>query len=387
MDRCKGMGLFPLFFFCTLAFLQSGCAVTGSASKAPVTPIFTAGSESARKQEFTLRQIKWQHADIQGEITGAQFFRDMERPIPGARERDTLTIKQGPYQGSYTVARVIRRRVGKKAEVFIKIAGSFPVAWKTIHSGNAGFSTEKNEFTDEGSFPPEVAKGARLVITLGPTRQVFTIDDSTIVQTATMRQQRVGYKIAEKLPSVRSASYEIQIPDPERARKIAYQIDWRGSSLTGRFYTIGINRRRYSEKELEDLLNSEDKSKLALKSAPAKQATAIVFQILGGLAVGVGGYLFLVNRDDFRNTEFIPLSIAGGGVLLIVAAIPLLISHHNDYLAAAEAYNKSLLEKLQLSADKVQLSQSSPTPKTSSPLSKSHTPAPATSTTILFGKQ
>lgn len=379
MIRSERVSLLLFFAVSSLGLFHTGCTVTGSLSKAPVPTIFEAGSETERKQELSLRRLKWQHGSNEGEITGAQYFRDRQRPIPGVRRRDTLYIKSGPYRGSYTVARVVRLRVGKKREVFVKIRGSFNVAWKTVHSGNGGMVAPGNIFTDNGSFPPEVPKGTQIVV--GGT-QIFTIEENTIVKTEGMQQQRVGYKIAEKLPSdLRGASYVIRIPEPAQASKIGYRIFWRGSSLTGRYFTIGINRRRYGEKEMEDLLKSDPDSKKAISAAPAKQATALVFQILGSLAVGVGGYLFLVNRDDFRNQEFVPLSIAGGGLVFFAASIPLIISHHNDYLSAARIYNKKLLQRLKLNPQELSAEDQ--------PLKKAALPnkaAPAAPKSVLLGK-
>ncbi len=378
MIRSERINLLPLFAIAFIGLLQTGCAVTGSLSKAPVPTIFMAGNETERKQEFSLRRLKWEHGSKDGEITGAQYFRDRRIPIPGVRGRDTLYINAGPYKGSYTVARVIRLRVGNKPQVFVKIRGSFPVAWKSIHRGNGGMAAPNNIFTDDGSFPPEVPKGTQILI----GSQTYTIEENTVVKTDTMKQQRVGYKIAEKLPpDLRGASYELRIPEPNQAANLDYRISWLGSSLTGRYFTIGINRRRYGEKEMEDLLKSDPESKKAISAAPAKQATALVFQILGSLAIGVGGYLFLVNRDDFRKQEFIPLSIAGGGLVFFAASIPLVISQHNDYLEGARLYNKNLVDKLKLDPNQVADARSLPKPRP--------VPAPNSSTPphTLLGKQ
>ncbi len=378
MIRSERVNLLPLFAVALFGLLQTGCAVTGSLSKAPVPTIFMAGNEIERKQEFSLRRLKWEHGSKDGEITGAQYFRDRKLPIPGVRGRDTLYINSGPYRGAYTVARVVRLRVGNRPQVFVKIRGTFPVAWKSIHRGNGGMAAPNNVFTDDSSFPPEVPKGTQILI----GTQTYTIEENTVVKTDTMRQQRIGYKIAEKLPAdLRGASYELRIPEPNLAANLDYQISWLGSSLTGRYFTIGINRRRYGEKEMEDLLNSDPESKKAISSAPAKQATALVFQILGSLAIGVGGYLFLVNRDDFRKQEYIPLSIAGGGLVFFAAAIPLIVSQHNDYLEGARIYNKNLVDKLKLDPNQVADARSLPQPRP--------TPAPIASTAphTLLGKQ
>lgn len=378
MIRSERISLLPLFAIAFIGLLQTGCAVTGSLSKAPVPTIFMAGNETERKQEFSLRRLKWEHGSKDGEITGAQYFRDRRIPIPGVRGRDTLYINAGPYKGSYTVARVVRLRVGNKPQVFVKIRGSFPVAWKSIHRGNGGMAAPNNVFTDDGSFPPEVPKGTQILI----GSQTYTIEENTVVKTDTMKQQRIGYKIAEKLPpDLRGASYELRIPEPNQAANLDYRISWLGSSLTGRYFTIGINRRRYGEKEMEDLLKSDPESKKAISAAPAKQATALVFQILGSLAIGVGGYLFLVNRDDFRKQEFIPLSIAGGGLVFFAASIPLVISQHNDYLEGARLYNKNLVDKLKLDPNQVADARSLPKPRP--------VPAPNSSTLphTLLGKQ
>ncbi|MEM1008019.1 MAG: hypothetical protein AAGJ35_03355 [Myxococcota bacterium] len=343
-----------LFGLCLLCLpsvgMQWGCTLTGSLAKAPVTPLFTAGTRREREQQLILRKIKWQHKSQRGRILGDRYFRDDRRPITGVRRGDTLRILQGTYKGAYRIQRVLRSRVGKKRQVIVQIKSRFATQWKVIQRGSQGQITSKKEFTDAQKFLSEFPLGTRLVLFPNSEKQqIFTIARNLIVKTATMNRQRIGFRILEKIPPPQqSIPYHIAIPAPEQARKVEYRIEWKGSALTGRTFTIGINRRRYKEKEIEDLLNSQTDSKKALSAAPGKQATAIVFQIIGGLAVGVGGYLFLVNREDFRNIEYVPLSIAGGGLAIMLASIPLLVSQHNDYLHAAKQYNENLRQKLKL---------------------------------------
>ena len=339
----------------SLLLFGTGCARTQSLTKAAVTKLITGGSAQERKQVYTLRRLKWRHTGSHGRILGDKYFTDTKLPITGAREKDTFEIKTGKHRGKYTVEKVLRIRGKKKRQVILKIAESFKPNWKTSFNGSAGIVTKYKEseqefrvFTDRSKFPPDSPSGTQLIITGQP--KTYTIVKNVFVKVAGAKLQRRAFLVEPPLPTgLSGVSYKLQVPESSGTQKLAYNIYWRGSSFTGYFYTIGINRRRYSQTELDDILKSEEGSKNKLKGVPTKRGAATVLLAAGAATVGVGGFLALVRRDDFPGAQqAIPWGIVGGGLLLLGISIPLNISSNNDYLAAAKAYNESIRARLKL---------------------------------------
>lgn len=346
----------------TLLFGQ-GCTTFGSTSKAPILKVHTGGTKNERKQEFLLKQIKSDHKSSKGIMLGLRHFTDGGRPISGAREKDTLYIQSGPYKGSYTVDKVLRLVTGRgkrrRRRVIIRTKEPFfdnekVGNWKTIHRGSQGVATGQYTFTDAVSdaskFPPEANVGNQLKITQDGVDRYFTIVGNTIDRKVG-KLQRVAYRTSEPLPAgLRNLRYELREPVPAAARKIKYRIAWRGSSLSGYNFTIGINRRRYGQKEIEDLLKSNPKSRQKISGVAVKRNTSLVMRSVGLLAIGVGGFLALVRRDDFPGAQqAIPWSIVGAGaVMLLGVSVPLDVSANSDFLAAQKAYNKDIRQRLGL---------------------------------------
>lgn len=337
---------------------SSACSNVGSFSKAPITPLATGGTQSEREQQFLLRRLKWEHRGKAGKITGLKFFTDTFRPIAGAREQDTLYVHAGPFQGSYTIKKIHRlvdrdKQGKRRRQVVVEISSQFfdpslPQHWKTLHQGSGGLTLTNNVFTDGGSFLPEVPLGTQLVIRSGGTERNFTIIQNRADTFGLPGLQRVGYVVQEPLPKdLRNLTYQVRTASPTTAEGLSYHIHWAGSGLAGHNFTLGINRRRYAQREVLDLLNSTTTSKQELQPVGAKRGTAIVFQVTGAVAVVIGGFLALVRRDDFPGaSQAIPWSIAGGGAALLLASIPLNISANNDFLRSAKSYNKDLLRRL-----------------------------------------
>lgn len=336
------------------------CSNVGSFSKAPITPLAVGGTQSEREQQFLLRRLKWEHRGKAGKINGNSFFTDTYRPIAGARELDTLYIHQGSYVGSYTVKKVHRlvdrdKKGKRRRQVVVEINGQFfdpsqPQHWKTLHQGTGGLTRGTNIFTDASSFLPEVALGTQLVIRSGGAERLFTIIQNRADTFGLQGLQRVGYIVREPLPKdLQNLTYQVRTASPNSAEGLSYHIHWAGSGLAGHNFTLGINRRRYAQREVQDLLDSTNGSKSQLQSVGAKRGTAIVFQVTGAVAVVIGGFLALVRRDDFPGaSQAIPWGIAGGGVAFLIASIPLNVSANNDFLRSAKAYNKDVLRRLQI---------------------------------------
>jgi len=379
----------------------TGCATTGSINKAPILQIYTKGNLRERKQEYTLKRIKYKHVGRFGKVMGRQFFTDLKLPIAGARKKDTLNVYTGQYKGSYTVKKVIRLRIAKKnkngqtvvlRKVIIQINEDFNPSWKTIETGSAGRALSlkaKNDgppppkntlFTDTAKYLPEVDKGTQL--TLGTAEpQTYVVLDTTTVELKGLRR-RVAYILDRPLPEgLKNVSYKVQTPVKAGSAKLSYDIKWRGSSLTGHFFTLGINRRRYSQKEMEDLLKSNKKSQQDLRGTGGKQGAALVLRYTGVLAVVVGGFLALVRRDDFQGAQqAIPWGIVGGGVALIGASVPITVSANNDFLRSAQSYNTDILKRLDVK-DPDRKKRAALTPK-----SKRHPLPKSTSSTIYSSK-
>lgn len=335
--------------------LTTGCARTQSLTKAPVTKLHTGGSLNERKQVYTLRRLKWKHKGDNGRILGARYFTDAKFPISGSRAKDTIFIGSGMYKGTHLVDKVIRIRTKRKRQVILRLAEPFKkVEWATVQKGSNGLSTTRKRgentiqlFTDNKIFLKDVSLGSRLLVN-GIT---YTIMRTTTVRVKGAKLQRVAYQVEPPIPAgLQSVSYEIQSPAMKTGSKLKYAINWRGSALTGYNCTIGINRRRYKQKELDDLLKSEAKSKKILQGVPFKQGISMAVLAVGSLATGIGGFLALVRRDDFPGAQIaIPFGIAGGGLALIFGiSLPINMSVNNDYLAAAKAYNESIFTRLKL---------------------------------------
>lgn len=346
----------------SIVFAQ-GCTTFGSGSKAPVMKIHTGGSKSDRQQEFLLKQVKAGHKSNRGIVLGLRHFTDAGRPISGAREKDTLYIKKGPYKGSYLIDKVLRlvTRVGRKRKrrVIIRIAGSFfknenAANWATIHSGSLGVVTGKGTFTDAVTdakkFPPQVAVGSQLVVTGDGQTRYYTIIGNTLDRKVG-KLQRVAYRTAEPLPKgLRNLRYQIRIPKRAGATRLSYNIAWRGGGLSEYNFTIGINRRRYGQAEIEDLLKNNPKSKRILNGTAGKRNAAAILRYTGVVTLVVGGFLALVRRDDFPGAaQAVPWSIVGAGAALLGVSIPLDISANGDFLRASNAYNKDIRSRLKLS--------------------------------------
>ncbi|TNE47544.1 MAG: hypothetical protein EP343_19415 [Deltaproteobacteria bacterium] len=350
------LGLGAVFFGITSA----ACSNVGSFTKAPITKLATGGTVSARQQQFMLRRLKWEHRGLSGKITGLSYFTDTYRPIAGARSKDTLTIHKGPFKGDYGIKRVIRlvdtdRRGKRRRQVVVEITGQFfdpsqAQYWKTFHKGTGGISLKENIFTDSTSFLPEVPVGTVLVVVMGGQERRFTVMKTLASKFGLRGLQRVGYVVREPLPTgLKNLNYRVLTPTPGVSDKLKYHIRWAGSGLSGHNFTLGINRRRYNQNEVDALLRSTNMSKKKLSSVGAKRSAAIVFQVTGAVAAVIGGFLALVRRDDFPGAQqAIPWSIAGGGVALLLAAIPLNVSANNDYLNSAQAYNKDLIRRLKI---------------------------------------
>lgn len=362
-----------------LLTFSTGCVRTQSLSKAPVTPLILGKDKDDSKQIYALRRLKWAHNGSHGQILGANYFTDTKFPIAGARIKDTFTISSaGAYQGVYTITKVIRIRTKKKRRVILKVTPAFQgLTWKNKHTGSGGLVTTRQEgdrkvqlFTDKSSFLPDVPLGS--LVTVGG--QSHTVVRSTVVKVAGTKLQRVAYEVEPPLPStLQSASYTVKIPGAG-TEKLKYKISWRGSSVTGYNYTIGIYRRRYTQQEIEDVLKSEDKSRTRLQGVPGKQGAATVLLVTGGVTLVIGGFLALVRRDDFQGAAVaVPWGIVGGGVLLLGISIPINISANNDFMAAAKAYNDSLRGKLKLEA--ADLPQAKAKPSKLPPNSHSSLPA------------
>lgn len=338
-----------------IASMSVGCTTVGSINKAPILKIHTGGSTQERKQEFTLKQVKWQHTGGNGRVLGNKYFTDVGRPISGARIKDTLFIRQGKYQGSYTIKKVIRLRTQRRTKsgtirvvrkVILKLAEPLNPSWLTAHQGAGGTTLKNNVFTDTTSFLPEVPIGSRIKIgSLGSKN--YTVIGVTIVKVQGLRQ-RIAYKIDQPLPKgLKGASFQVLRPNPAGNKKLSYHIQWRGSQLTGHFFTIGINRRRYSQKEMEALLKSNPKSKENLTGTASKQGAALVLRYSGVVGIVVGGFLALVRRDDFKGSaQAIPWGIVAGGAALIGTSIPISASANNDYLRSAKSFNLDIGKKL-----------------------------------------
>lgn len=339
-----------------------GCSTVGSTSKAPVMKVHTGGTKSERQQEYLLKQIKPGHSSKRGIILGLRHFTDGGRPISGAREKDTLTIATGPYAGNYTIDKVLRLVSGRgrkrKRRVIIRIKGAFfraeePQHWNVLHSGSLGVATSASTFsdavTDPKKFPPEVPVGSQLVVSGDGQSQFYTIVGNTI-DTKLGKLQRVAYRVSESLPKgLRNLRYQIRVPKSQVSRKLKYQISWRGSALSGYNFTIGINRRRYNQVEIKDLLKSNSASREEVKGVSGKRNAAAVMRYTGLVTLVVGGFLALVRRDDFTGgSEWVPWTIVGAGVALVGGSIPLDVSANGDFLRAADAYNKNIRKKLEL---------------------------------------
>lgn len=344
----------------TIGIFSSGCGSIGSISKAPITKLAVGGTKKERNQQFMLRRLKWEHRGKSGIVTGLNYFTDGNRPIAGAKIKDTLFIHKGPFRGSYGIKRVLRlvdrdRRGKRRRRVLIEINGQFfdqsmGQYWKTISQGSQGITLGGNIFTDSKKFLPEVPLGTQLVVQTGGQEKTFTVIGNKADKFGLKGLQRVGYILREKLSKgLENLSYKIRIPNPSVSNKLSYHIHWRGSGLTGHNFTLGINRRRYGQKEVDDLLRSNTSSKKKLSSVGAKRGAAMVMQVTGAVAVVIGGFLALVRRDDFPGAQqAIPWGIAGGGAALLLASIPLNVSANNDFLRAAQAYNKDLVKKLKI---------------------------------------
>lgn len=337
-----------LFLLLALVMTLPGCGASiGTMSKAPVTKVLYGGSTQERKQEFTLKRVKYQHVGAKGRVLGLRHFTDTGRPITGVRRRDTLFIDNGFYKGNYTVKRVIRLRKGKTRKVIIELTEPFKkMSWSVAKSGRFGRVVKGNIFTDGTKYLPAVEIGSQVLIG-GIKPKPYTVIGISLVN---LNGQRVGYRFAEKLPkNLSNAGYKVRVPASNTSSKLSYRIAWRGSSLSGYKFTIGINRRRYNNKEMEDLLRSNPDSKKKLSSVASKTGAATVLRITGGLAIVVGGFLGLVRRDDFQgNLTVVPWSILGGGVVLIGVSVPFTVSANGDFLEAAKTYNASILSKLRL---------------------------------------
>ncbi len=345
-------------FFSLFSFLLSGCVRTRSLTKAPVTELHTGGSKDDRQQVYTLQHIKWSHIGKHGKVLGEHYFTDTKLPITGARAKDTLHIKSGHYRGDYTIEKVIRIRTKTKRQVILKLKTPFKPIWKTVVRGTHGIVVWKKDkerrykvFTDTEQFPQ--VKPIGTLLSFSGQKQTYAILRSTVVKVAGTKLQRVAYEVTPELPEMKNISYQISIPDPKISQKIKYEISWRGSSLTGYNFTIGINRRRYNQLELADLLKSQPPSKEALSAVPAKEGAAMVFFVTGAVALGLGGFLALARRDDFQGSQqIIPWSIVAGGAVLMGASVPFKMSANSDYRKAAEIYNLTLRKKLGLSIPK-----------------------------------
>jgi len=353
------MKFFPsrcIFFFSLLTLFLSGCVRTRSLTKAPVTELYVAGSKQDRQRVYTLQHIKWRHVGNHGKILGEHYFTDSKLPISGARVKDTLYINTpGVYEGNYLIEKVIRIRTKTKRQVILKIAKAFKPLWKSISKGTHGIVVWKKEkerkykvFTDTSRFPSEVSVGTMLSIS--GQQQTYTIVRTTIVKVAGTKLQRVAYEVTPELPPLKNVSYQIFQPDSKTSSKLKYEIHWRGSSFTGFNYTIGINRRRYNQLELADLLKSQQLSKEALSAVPTKEGIAMILFVSGAVSLGIGGFLALARRDDFPGMQqLIPWGIVGTGLVLTSAAIPFKISANNDYREAATMFNLTIRKKLGLS--------------------------------------
>ncbi len=338
----------------------SGCGSIGSISKAPINKLAVGGTKKERQQQFLLRRLKWEHRGRSGVVTGLNFFTDSSRPISGAKAKDTLYIHKGAFRNSYTIKRVLRlvdrdRKGKRRRRVIIEIAGKFfdasqPQFWKVLHKGGQGISLSNNTFTDPKSFLPEVPVGTQLILITGGQRKAFTVIGNRADKFGLKGLQRIGYILREKLPKgLENLTYQVRIPKPRVSNKLSYHIHWRGSGLRGHNFTLGINRRRYGQKEVSDLLKSNKVSKKELRGLGGKRGVAIVMQVTGGVALVIGGFLALVRRDDFQGSLLaVPWSIAGGGLALLLGSIPLNVSANNDFLRAAQAYNKDLVRQLQI---------------------------------------
>lgn len=343
-----------------LGITSGACSNTGSLTKAPITKLATGGTVSARQQQYLLRRLKWEHRGLSGKITGLSYFTDTFRPIAGARSKDTLRIHKGPFKGSYPVKRVIRLvyndRAGKRRrQVVVEINGQFfdPTQaryWKPFHKGTGGLTLKNNTFTDATSFLPDVPVGTQIAVVMGGQEKRFTVMKTLASRFGLKGLQRVGYVTKEKLPAgLKNLNFRILVPTPGVSDKLKYDIRWAGSGLSGYNFTLGINRRRYNQNEVDDLLKSNTSSKKKLSSVGAKRGAAIVFQVTGAVAVVIGGFLALVRRDDFPGSQqAIPWSIAGGGLAFLLASIPLNVSANNDMLRSAQAYNKDLIKRLRI---------------------------------------
>ena len=335
-------------YFALLALVLlggTGCATVGGLSKAPITPLHSGGTVAERRQEYALKQVKWFHEGGHGKILGARKFSDGKRPITGARRKDTLEILSGPQKGSYTITRVIRQRQGKKRRVMLEIDGKFKIGWSVLTRGNGGTVLGKYLFTDVLSFLPDASPGARVVVTT-PTGPVeYVVKGTKVVQVPGTRNTRLAYVVETPFPSkARGLRYAVKAPKKHKAVK--YRIRWRGSSLSGYAFTIGIARRRYSQPEMSDLLRTEPGGQARLKSQRIKRSAAVVLRAVGVVSLLIGGYFALVARDEVDPA--VSWSITGGGALLWGISIPIGISANRDYLAAAGAYNTSLKQKLRL---------------------------------------
>ncbi len=353
----------PLVSLSIISILFTGCSTIRSTVKAPITELHTGGTVKERKQQYILKRIKWEHRSSHGQIVGANFFTDAKRPISGVRKKDTLSIESGPFAGrSFTVKKVWRilktARGKRKRQVILELTSNIispedPIYWEVAKEGRTGVGLKERKFTDREKFLDEMPVGTQLRIFTNGQWEYYTIIGSDVVKLKGVKLQRVAYVLDRQPPlGLKNLRYQVRVPKAKISSNIKYRIYWRGSALTGYNFSIGINRRRYRQNEIEDLLMSNPASKKQLSAVKTKRGFAIVFQVTGGVAVVLGGFLLLVRRDDFTGSLIaVPLSILGGGLAFLAASIPFNVSANRDYLRAAEAYNKDILKRLRLKPD------------------------------------